>query len=179
MNENLARKTQIVEEVHTELSAASFAVLAQYRGVDVANMNALRRNAREANVQVRVVKNTLARRAAENTEFACLTDHFVGPVAIASSQDVVAAAKAMVDFAKDAEQFEIRIGAMNGQLITSEQVAEIAKLPGREELLGKLVGTLAAPIQKLLGTLNEVPSKFARTLVAIKDAKGESAQSAE
>ena len=173
MNENLARKNQIVEEVHKEFSTASFAALAQYRGVDVSNMSSLRRNAREANVRVRIVKNTLARRAAENTDFECLTEHFVGPVAIASSQDVVAGAKTVVDFAKDAADFEVRIGAMNGQLVSAEQVSEIARLPSREELLGKLVGTLSAPIQKLLGTLNEVPSKFVRTLAAVSDAKTE------
>ena len=173
MNENLARKNQIVEEVHKEFLSANLAVLAEYRGVNVADMSVLRRNARENNVHIRIVKNTLARRAVEDTDFQCLSEHLQGPLAIASSEDAVAAAKTVSDFSKDVKNFKVCIGAMDGALVTAESLSQIAKLPPRDVILGQLLGTMAAPMQRFVGTLNELPARLARTLSAVRDSKAE------
>lgn len=171
MNENLERKHKIVDEVHKSFKAANLAILAEYRGVDVAGMSTLRRNARESNVHVQVVKNTLAKRAVEDTDFECLTEHFIGPVAIVVSEDPVGAAKTISDFAKANPEFKVQTGAMNGDLVSSEQLAALAKLPGRDELLAKLIGIMSAPMQNLVGTLHAIPGKLVRTLAAVRDAK--------
>ena len=173
MNENLQRKHQIVDQVHKELQSANLAILAEFRGVDVAHMGNLRRNARQSNVRIQVVKNTLARRAAQDTDFECLIDYFTGPIAIATSEDPVAAAKTIADFSKENKTFTIRTGALNGELLSEEKLEQIAKLPSREELLGKLVGTLAAPLQRFVNALNGIPTGLVRVLAAVKDSKEE------
>jgi len=173
MNENLQRKHQIVDEVHNGFKAANLAILAEYRGVDVAGMSALRKRARESNVQIQVVKNTLAKRAVENTEFECLMDHFTGPVAIAMSDDPVSTAKTIAEFAKSEPLFKVQTGAMNGELVAVEQIEHLAELPSREELLAKLLGTMAAPLQKLVATLHALPSNLVYGLAAIRDSKSE------
>lgn len=169
MNENLEHKHQIVEQVHNQFRAANFAVLAEYRGVNVAGMSDLRRRARESSVHIQVVKNSLARRAAKDTDFECLADHFVGPVAIAVAEDPIAVAKTVSDFAKDNGEFKLQTGALNGRLLSVEQVQALATMPSRDELLGTLAATMAAPIQRFLATLNEVPTSFVRCLSAIRD----------
>lgn len=173
MNENLERKHKIVDEVHEGFKAANLAILAEYRGVDVAGMSALRKHARDSNVHVRVVKNTLAKRAVEDTEFECLIEHFTGPVAIATAEDPVGAAKTISDFAKANPEFKVQTGAMNGDLVSPEQLAALAKLPSRDELLAKLLSTMKAPMQNLVGTLNAIPVNFVRTLAAVRDAKAD------
>ncbi len=169
MNENLARKQQIVEKVHNHFLSSKLAVLAEYRGVDVAGMSDLRRRARESDVHIQVVKNTLARRAVKFTEFECLTEHFTGPVAIAVANDPVAAAKTVAEFAKTHNEFKIQTGAFQGQLISVEEVQQLATMPSRDELLAKLLATIAAPIQQFVSTLNEIPSSFVRCLAAVRD----------
>ena len=176
MNENLQRKHEIVDAVHKQFESATLAVLSEYRGVDVAGMGDLRRQAREAKVHIQIVKNTLARRAVENTQFECLKDEIEGPLALALSDDAVAVAKTVSDFAGRNDNFRIKNGAMNGELVSAQQLEKIAKLPSRDELLAKLLGTLAAPMQKLVSTLNEIPSGFVRTLAAVRDS-GETAES--
>ena len=174
MKENIQRKHQVVDSVRQHFESAQLAVLSEYRGVDVAGMTNLRRSARESNVHIQVVKNTLARRAVENTEFECLKEQFTGPLALVVSEDAVAAAKTVSDFAKQNSKFTVQTGAMNGHLLNADQLEQIAKLPGRDELLAKLLGTMAAPIQKFVSTLNEVPSGFVRVLAAIKDSQDSS-----
>ena len=174
MNENLERKHQIVDSVHKQFESATLAVLSEYRGVDVAGMGDLRRMAREANVRIQVVKNTLARRAVEDTDFECLKDHLNGPLALAISDDPVAVAKTLSDFSGKNDAFKMQTGAMNGQLVSVEQLEQIAKLPSRDELLSTLIGTMAAPIQKFVSTLNEIPSGFVRVLAAIRDSEDSS-----
>ncbi len=171
MNENLQRKHEIVDEIHNGFKAANMAIIAEYRGVDVSGMSELRKNAREANVQIQVVKNTLAKRAAENTDFECLIEHFNGPLAIALAQDPVGAAKTLTDFAKNQPNFKVQTGALNGELVNAEQLNELAQLPGREQLLAQLLGTMAAPMQKLVATLNALPTNLVYALVAIRDQK--------
>lgn len=171
MSLNIEQKKAVVAEVAKEFQAAQAALVAEYRGLTVAQMTELRKKARAQQVYVRVVKNTLARRASEGSSFECLKDQFTGPLALAISKDPVAVAKLMADFAKENDKLKIRAGAMGGKLMSIEQVQALAKLPSREQLLATLVGTMQAPIVKFVRTLNEVPSKFVRTLAAVRDAK--------
>ena len=171
MSLSLAQKQSVVAEVTESISAAQAMILAEYRGLTVSELTGIRNQAREAGVFVKVVKNTLARRAVEGSSFECLSPHFVGPVIMAASEDPVAAAKLLSKFAKDLDELKITVGGMNGQLMDEAQIQDLAKLPGREELLATLVGTLQAPIAKFVQTLNEVPSRFVRTLAAIEESK--------
>lgn len=173
MKENLARKHEIVDAVRQDIEASNLVVLAEYRGVNVAGMSDLRRRARDSNVRIQIVKNTLARRAVEQTDYEVLYDHFVGPIAIAVAEDPVAVAKTVSEFAKDNSAFKIQTGAMNGELLSVERLDALAKLPNRETLLAMLAGTMAAPIQKFVNTLNEIPSGFVRTLAAVRDSKAD------
>jgi len=168
---NLEQKKAVVAEVSEALVGAGAAVVAEYRGLTVAQMTELRRKARESNVYLRVVKNTLARRAVEGSEFECLKDQLVGPLAFAASSDPVAVAKVLSNFSKANEKLILKSGAMSGKIMSLEELTALAALPGRDELLAKLLGTMQAPIQKFVQTLNEVPSKFVRTLAAVRDSK--------
>ena len=171
MSLTLDEKKAVVAEVSGKLTGAQAAMLAEYRGLSVAQMTTLRRKAHESNVFLRVVKNSLARRAVEGTGFECLKDQMIGPLAFAVSADPVAVAKILSEFAKDNEALKIKVGAMDGKLMSLAQIQALAVLPGREQLLAQLLGTMQAPIQKFVQTLNEVPAKFVRTLAAVRDAK--------
>ena len=171
MSLSLEEKKAVVEQVSGVLSGAQAAVVAEYRGLTVAKITDLRRQAREAGVFLQIVKNTLAKRAVKDSDFACLHEHLVGPLALAASEDPVAVAKLLNNFAKDNEQLAIRAGAMSGALLSVDDIQALARLPGRDELLANLLGTLQAPIQKFVQTLNEVPAAFVRTLAAVRDAK--------
>ena len=171
MSLSLEDKKAVVERVSSALSDAQTAIVAEYRGLTVEKMTSLRREAREAGVYFQVVKNTLARRAVKGSDFECLDEHFLGPLALAASEDPVAAAKVLSKFEKANDAFSIKVGAMSGNLLSLEEINALAKLPGREELLATLLGTMQAPITKLVQTLNEIPSKFVRTLSAVRDAK--------
>jgi large subunit ribosomal protein L10 len=160
-----------VAEVSKELAKAQAVILAEYRSVPVKDMTELRRKARGVGVYLRVLKNTLARRAVAETPFKGLTDKMVGPLAYGISADPVAVAKVLQEFAKDNEKFVIKAGAMPNVVMSAREVAELAKMPSRQELLTKLVATMQAPIAKFVRTLNEVPGKFARTLAAVRDQK--------
>lgn len=172
MSLNLEQKKAVVAEVAQQLEGAEAAVLAEYRGLSVAQMTELRGRAREAQVYFKVVKNSLTRRAIEGSKFECLGDEMSGPLALAVARDPVAVAKLLADFGKQNERLRIRAGAMGGKLMTLEQVQALAQLPSREQLLATLVSTLQAPMTKFVRTLNEVPAKFVRTLAAVRDAKG-------
>ena len=171
MSLSLEDKNVVVEQVSDVLSDSQTTIVAEYRGLTVEKMTSLRKEAREAGVYLRVVKNTLARRAVKGSDFECLDEYFVGPLALAASKDPVAAAKVLANFEKANDAFAIKIGAMSGTLLSIEDIKALAKLPGREELLATLIGTMQAPITKFVQTLNEVPSKFVRTLAAVCDAK--------
>jgi len=171
MSLSLEEKKAVVEQVSNALSGSQAAVVAEYRGLTVEQMTNLRRAAREAGVYLQVVKNTLVRRAVKGSDFECLDEHLKGPLALAASEDPVAVAKVLSMFAKDNELLAIKAGAMLGKPLSMDEIQALAKLPGREELLAKLVGTLQAPIAKFVQTLNEVPSAFVRTLAAVRDAK--------
>ncbi|MDH3310916.1 MAG: 50S ribosomal protein L10 [Gammaproteobacteria bacterium] len=171
MSLTLDEKKAVVAEVSGKLTGAQAAMLAEYRGLSVAQMTTLRRQAHESNVFLRVVKNSLARRAVEGTDFECLKDQMIGPLAFAVSADPVAVAKILSEFAKENEALKIKVGAMDGKLMSLAQIQALAILPGREQLLALLLGTLQAPVQKFVQTMNEVPAKFVRTLAAVRDAK--------
>jgi large subunit ribosomal protein L10 len=122
-----------------------------------------------------VLKNTLARRAVKGTPFEKLSDQMVGPLAYGISDDPVAAAKVLHAYAKGNDKLVIKGGAMPNYVMTAKEVGNLATLPGREELLAKLLGTMQAPVTKFVRTLNEVPSKFVRALAAIRDQKEKAA----
>ena len=171
MSLSLDDKKAAVAEISAKVADAQSIVLAEYRGLEVGDMTTLRAKARGAGVYLRVLKNTLARRAVTGTPFEGLADHMVGPLAYGISTDPVAAAKVLNEFAKANEKFVIKAGAMAGQVMTPKQVATLATMPSREELLAKLMGTMQAPATKFVQTLNEVPGKFVRTLAALRDQK--------
>jgi large subunit ribosomal protein L10 len=171
MSLSLDDKKAVVAEVSEKLKGAQAAMLAEYRGLTVAQMTNLRRKAHDQKVYLRVVKNTLARRAAQGTAYECLSEQMVGPLAYAISTDPVAVAKLLADFAKDNDQLKIKAAAMSGKLMTPAQVQALAKLPGREQLLAILLGTMQAPVANFVRTLNEIPTKFVRALAAVRDAK--------
>lgn len=171
MGLNLSEKQAVVTEISGVVAGASVIVIAEYRGLEVGNITALRRQAREAGVYLRVLKNTLARRAVEGTPFAVLADKLVGPLIYGISTDPVAAAKVLDGFAKDNDKLVIKAGAMANYLMDVNGVKALATMPSREELLSKLLGTMQAPIAQFVRTLNEVPTKFVRGLAAVRDAK--------
>ena len=175
MSLNLDDKKAAVAEIGAKVADAQSIVLAEYRGLEVGDMTALRAKARNSGVYLRVLKNTLARRAVTGTPFESLAEHMTGPLAYGISTDAVAAAKVLNEFAKANEKFVIKAGAMPGQVMTPKQVATLATMPSREELLAKLMGTMQAPVAKLVRTMNEVPSKFVRALAAVRDAREKAA----
>jgi len=172
---NLEEKKAVVEEIAAQVAGAKGIVLAEYRGLEVGNMTELRRRARGSGVYLRVLKNTLARRAVKDTPFAKLADQMVGPLVYGISSDPVATAKVMNEFAKGNDKFVIKAGAMPNAVISAKEVAALASLPSREELLAKLLATMQAPIAQFVRTLNEVPTKFVRALAAVRDAKEKAA----
>ena len=167
MSLSLEQKKAVVSEVSEAIASAQAGVLAEYRGLNVAQLTALRTEARNAGVWVRVVKNNLARIVVKDSSFECLSEHFTGPVIFSASEDPVAVAKLMSRFEKDHDDLKITVGAMNGELMDLSMIQALSRLPGRDELLAKLVGTLQAPIRKLATTLNEVPAKAVRVLAAV------------
>ncbi len=171
MSLNLEQKQAVVAEVAKEIAGAKAIVMAENRGLPVAAMTQLRAKARASGVYFRVVKNTLVRRAVADTPFAPLADRMVGPLAYGIGPDPVAVAKVLNDFAKGHDKFVIAGGALPGQTMSAKDIAALAGLPSREELLAKLLGTMQAPVAKFVRTLNEVPSKFVRGLAAVRDAK--------
>ena len=171
MGLNLEQKQKVVAEVAKVVAGAQAIVMVENRGMKVADMTQLRAKARAAGVYFRVVKNTLVRRAVETTPFATLADRMVGPLAYGIGPDPVAVAKVLNDFAKGNDKFVITGGAMPGQVMSVKQIAALAALPSRPELIAKLLGTMQAPVTKLVRTLNDVPGRLVRTLAAIRDAK--------
>jgi len=168
---NLDDKKAVVAEVSAQVAKAQAIVLAEYRGMEVGNMTDLRREARRAGVYLRVLKNTLARRAVDGTPFAGLSEHMVGPLVYGISPDPVATAKLLNDFSKSNDKLVIKAGAMPNAVISAKEVKALATMPSREELIAKLMGTMQAPVAKFVQTLNEVPSRFVRTLAAVRDKK--------
>ncbi len=171
MGLSLEEKQAVVAEVAARLARAQAVIVAEYRGLDVEHVTQLRTRARKSGLYLRVLKNTLARRAVKGTPFEQLSDQMVGPLMYGIAADPVAGAKVLSEFARENERFVIRGGAMPNRLMSDKDVKALALLPSREELLAKLMGTLQAPVAKLVRTMNEVPTKFVRALAAVRDAK--------
>jgi large subunit ribosomal protein L10 len=168
---NLEGKKEVVAEFSARLAKAQAIVLAEYRGLPVEKITQLRARARASGVYLRVLKNTLARRAVQGTPFEGLADQMVGPLAYGVSDDPVSAAKLLHAYAKENDKLVIKGGAIPGQVMNAKEVGSLAALPSREELLAKLMGTMLAPVTTFVQTLNQVPSKFVRTLAAVRDQK--------
>ncbi len=175
MGLNLEQKQAVVAEVASKLAGAQAVIVAEYRGLDVGRVTQLRAKARKSGLYLRVLKNTLARRAIRGTPFEKLAERMVGPLMYGIAQDPVAGAKVLSEFAKENELFVIRGGAMANTVMSEKDVKALALLPSREELLAKLMGTMLAPVAKLVRTMNEVPGKFVRTLAAYRDSKEKAA----
>lgn len=169
MGLSLEQKQATVSEVQTRLAGAQAVIVAEYRGLNVERVTQLRSKARKSGVYLRVLKNTLARRAIKGTPFEKLSEQMIGPLMYGISQDPVAGAKVLSEFAKENEQFVIKAGAMPNAVMSAQEIKALAQLPSREQLLATLLGTLQAPMAKLVRTLNEVPGKFVRTLAAYRD----------
>jgi len=172
---SLEQKQAMVSEVAAKLQGAQSVIVAEYRGLNVERVTQLRSKARKSGVWLRVLKNTLARRAVKGTPFEKLSDQMVGPLMYGISQDPVAGAKVLSEFAKENELFVIKAGAMPNAMMSAQDIKALSQLPSREELLAKLLGTMQAPVTKLVRTMNEVPSKFVRTLAAYRDSKEKAA----
>jgi len=168
---NLEGKKEVVAEVAAKIATAQAVVLAEYRGISVEDITNLRKQARASGVYLRVLKNTLARRAVQGTPFEKLSDQMVGPLAYGISEDPVNAAKVLAAYAKGNDKLVIKGGSLPNQVLDAKQIGALATMPSREQLLASLMGTMNAPITKFVQTLNEVPSKFVRTLAALRDAK--------
>ena len=169
---NLEEKKAIVAEVAEIAASAHSVIAAEYRGITVGDMTALRKQAREANVYLRVVKNSLARRAVEDTDYACLQDMLTGPLMLAFSQeDPAAAARIFKDFVKTNDKLVVRSIALGARLMDASQLETLAKMPTREQALGMLAGVMQAPISKFVRTVAEPTNKLARVLAAVRDTK--------
>ena len=172
----LEDKKAIVADVNETASNALSLVIADARGVNVADMTALRKLARENKVDIRVVRNTLAKRAFEGTEFSCINDALVGPSLFGfSMEDPGAAARIFKDFAKENENFEVKALSVGGKKLDAAQIDALAKLPTLEQALGMLANVMLAPVTKLVRTFNEVPTKVTRVVAAVRDQKQDAA----
>ena len=171
MGLNLDDKKAVVAEVSAVVANAKSIIVAEYRGLEVGDITTLRANARKEGVYLRVLKNTLVRRAVAGTPFEALSDKMVGPLIYGMSTDPVAAAKLLNDFAKGNQKLVLKAGAMPNYVMDEVGVKALATMPSREELLSRLLGTMQAPIAQFVRTLNEVPTKFVRGLAAVRDAK--------
>lgn len=169
---NRDNKEQVVAELAEKLASAKAAFLADYRGLNVEQVNKLRSELRGAGVEYRVVKNTLLRLASKGTGAECLDPYLEGPTAIAiAGQDPVAPAKILSEFAKTNAKFELKGGALEGKALSVEDIKALADLPSREQLLAMMLGSLNAPVSNFVGVLAAIPRSLVQVLAAIQDKK--------
>lgn len=168
----LEDKKQIVSEVNEAATSALSAVLADYRGVSVSDLTSLRKAARENGVFLRVVRNTLLKRAVASTDYECLNPVLSGPTILAfSMEDPGAAARVLKDFAKGNDKFEIKALSIGGKLLGADQLDALASLPTYDQAVSMLMSVMLAPVTKLARTFNEVPTKVTRAVAAVRDQK--------
>ncbi len=168
----LEHKKAVVTEVAEVARGALSAIAAEYRGLSVAEMTNLRINARNAGVYIRVVRNTLARRAFEGTELACMSESLSGPLILAfSREEPGSAARVMRDYAKENDKLVIKLVSFGGKLLETSDVGRLADLPTKDEAISRLMSVMMAPIAKLVRTLAEPQAKLVRTLAAVRDQK--------
>jgi len=169
---NLEDKKSIVAEVSAIAAEAHSVVAAEYHGLTVDEMTALRVSARNSGVYLRVVKNTLARRAFEGTDFECMNDGLVGPLVLAFSQeDPGSAARLVKDFAKDHDALVTKMVSIGGEMLAPTELDRLAKMPTKDQAISMIMALMMAPTEKLARTLKEVPGKLVRTVEAVKNAK--------
>jgi large subunit ribosomal protein L10 len=159
MGLNLNDKKAIVAEVSAEVAKAQTLVVAEYRGIEVGQLTTLRKKARESGVYLRVLKNTLVRRAVAETSFAGLADQMTGPLIYAFSADAVAAAKVLQDFAKGNDKLVLKAGCFSGKVLDKAGVQALASIPSREELLARLLGVMQAPVSGFVCALAALAKK--------------------
>ena len=165
-------KKAIVNEVAEIAKQAASLIAAEYSGLTVKQLTGLRKSARDVGVYMHVVRNTLAKRALEGTQFSCIQSELVGPLLLAfSKEDAGAAARLFKDFIKENEQFKIKALALDNQLLSAKELNKLASLPTRLEAIAQLMSVLKAPITKLVRTMAEPHAKLVRTLAAVRDAK--------
>jgi len=168
----LEDKKQIVSEVNEAANNALSAVLADYRGVTVSSLTSLRKKAREEGVYLRVVRNTLLKRAVDGTQYECIREVLTGPTILAfSMEDPGAAARVLKDFAKENDKFEVKALSVGGKLLGADQIDALAKLPTYDQAVSMLMSVMLAPVTKLVQTFNEVPTKVTRAVAAVRDQK--------
>ncbi|MGB7297977.1 MAG: 50S ribosomal protein L10 [Burkholderiaceae bacterium] len=170
-----AQKEDVVAEVSANVAKAEAVIFAEYRGLNVEAMTNLRKQARDSGVYLRVLKNSLAKRAIKGTSYEGLSDQLIGPLMYGISEDPVACAKVLNGFAKENDKLIIKGGALPTGAMDVSGISALASLPSRDELLSKLLGTMQAPIAKFVRTLNEVPTGFVRTVAALRDQKEQQA----
>jgi large subunit ribosomal protein L10 len=169
---SLEEKKAVVSEVAGVAAAAHSAVAAEYRGLTVGEMTELRAKAREGGVYLRVIKNTLAKRAVKGTDFECMQDGLTGPLVIAfSREEPGAAARLMKDFARQHDKLVPKVVAFGGKMLDAADLDRLASMPTREQALSLLMAVMKAPVEKFVRTLNEVPGKLVRTVAAVRDQK--------
>lgn len=165
-------KKQQVEEVKQKFEKAESIVFYDYRGLTVQEVSELRNDFRDAGIEYKVIKNNILRRAVKENNIEGLDEILTGPTAAAIGyDDPVSGAKVLVNFIKKVKKTEIKVGILNGKVVNIDEIKQLANLPSREELLGKLAGSLNAPIAGLAMALNAIPSGFARALSAVRDQK--------
>lgn len=169
---NLEEKKRIAQDLNERFSKAAVVIVTEYKGLDVETINDLRRRLRKAEVEYKVVKNSLLVRASQDTDVARIQETFKGPSAVALGySDPIAAAKILTDFAKDHEVFKIKIGIADGRILELKQIAALAALPSREVLLGQFVFVLNNVPTGFVRTLAEIPRRLLNALQAIQDQK--------
>jgi len=156
---NRNEKAAVVADVSAQAARSQTLALAEYRGLTVAQLDTLRRQARDKGVYLHVLKNTLARRAVNGTPFEVASDAMVGPLIYGFSEDAVAAAKVITDFAKGNDKLVIKGGAFSGKALNADGVKALAAIPSREVLIAQVAGLLKSPIQRMAGVLAAVAEK--------------------
>ena len=168
----LEQKQEIVAEVSQVAADAHSAIAAEYRGLTVGELTELRAKARETGVYLKVVKNTLARRALEGTPYECMRDGLVGPLMLAFSQeDPGSAARLVKDFAKQNDLLAVKMISIGGELLDASELTKLSSLPTKDQAIGLLMAVMKAPVEKFVRTLNEPHGKLVRTIAAVKDQK--------
>jgi large subunit ribosomal protein L10 len=170
---NRTDKEKVISELHEKMAKAKIAIVAEPKGLDVATVNDLRKKLRDSKVEYRVIKNTLAARAAKGTSVEKVSDKFVGPTAVVMSyDDVIAPAKVLAEFMKDRENFAIRTAVVEGRVVDVKGIQALAKMPGLLELRGQIAAMIAQPATKLVRMIGTPGQQLARVLGARKDQLG-------
>ena len=162
-------KEQVAAELHEKLKESKMAIFANFSGLSVGKMTELRNALRKSDAEIKVVKNTLLRIASQETPYGAMQEHFKGPLAVTlNSGDIVQSTKALVEFAKKNAEIEIKGGMLEGKFLTTEQLGQLAELPSREVLLGKLLSIFVAAQTQLVNVLSAVPRGFVQVLDAYR-----------